>query len=408
MNAPVSHDTLAAVSPELAMVTLGFGNLQQFEFLQRAANCLTQSTLVPAPYRRWNPKTARRDCTEFVENQNAIPNAMVALNMSQRMRADVLMVMQNLNIIEGKPSWSSTFIIAMINTCGRFSTLRYRITDLGEQPMTYNEVKWEGPSGNREKKYYPKEVRLRNLSCVAFCTDIATGETLESPAISIQMAVAENWYGRDGSKWQTMPELMLHYRSAAFFGRLYAPELLMGLRTADELVDMGMLHQSPDGAYVPDGDVPPLSPNGTGAPQSAATTDRPTRPQAKPAAAATSPQGPIDQSTGEIGATASAPSPAPAATPAPSPAPTPAPAPVQEAAAAPASPVCSEGSRKFLLKKFAAHPEALLPALQAAGYTRLDAATPEQIRTIVDKVDAAALDRLTEDQFTAVKARIPR
>jgi len=35
-----------------------------------------------------------------------------------------------------------------------------------------------------------------------------------------------------------MPELMLRYRAAAFFGRLYAPEILMGMQTAEEVADI--------------------------------------------------------------------------------------------------------------------------------------------------------------------------
>ena len=31
---------------------------------------------------------------------------------------------------------------------------------------------------------------------------------------------------------------MLKYRAAAFFGRLYAPEIMMGLYSADEVVDI--------------------------------------------------------------------------------------------------------------------------------------------------------------------------
>jgi hypothetical protein len=34
-------------------------------------------------------------------------------------------VMQHLHIIHGRPSWSSSFIIAMVNCCGRFSPLRF-------------------------------------------------------------------------------------------------------------------------------------------------------------------------------------------------------------------------------------------------------------------------------------------
>jgi hypothetical protein len=54
----------------------------------------------------------------------------------------------------------------------------------------------------------------------------------------MEMAKAEGWIDKTGSKWKTMPELMLKYRAAAFFGRLYAPEIMMGLYSADEIVDI--------------------------------------------------------------------------------------------------------------------------------------------------------------------------
>jgi hypothetical protein len=416
MNAPVRPDALAAASPELAMVTMGFGNMQQFEFMLRAANLLTQSSLVPAAYRKWVPEGGKRNAP-LVENPNAIPNTMIALNMSQRMRADVLMVMQNLNIIEGKPSWASAFIISMINTCGRFRTLRYRIEDLGDKEVTYHEVKWEGPQDNRQKKYYPKTVTIRNLSCVAYTTDIATGEELCAPAVSVEMAVVEGWYGREGSKWQTLTELMLHYRSAAFFGRIYAPELLMGLRTADELVDMGMLQQAPDGIYEP----ADTGAGETGAP-AAAPAPTSMRPQTKSAQAAAPSGGPAQAAQAQSSAAPAAPAATPAAAPTPAaatpaaePAAAPAPAAAPQSAAAPqaaapaaSGPTCSEGSRKFLLKKFAAQPEALLPALNAAGFSALNGSTPEKVKKIVDTCDGAALDGLTEDQFKTVKSQIPR
>jgi hypothetical protein len=54
----------------------------------------------------------------------------------------------------------------------------------------------------------------------------------------MEMAKLEGWLDKPGSKWKTMPELMLKYRAAAFFGRLYAPEIMMGLYSADEVVDI--------------------------------------------------------------------------------------------------------------------------------------------------------------------------
>ncbi len=52
------------------------------------------------------------------------------------------------------------------------------------------------------------------------------------------MAEAEGWSKKSGSKWKTMPELMLSYRAATFFGRMYCPDLLMGMQTQDELQDI--------------------------------------------------------------------------------------------------------------------------------------------------------------------------
>jgi hypothetical protein len=63
-------------------------------------------------------------------------------------------------------------------------------------------------------------------------------EKLEGPKVTMKMANAEGWVSKTGSKWKTMPELMLRYRASAFFGRLYAPEIMMGMQTAEEIQDV--------------------------------------------------------------------------------------------------------------------------------------------------------------------------
>jgi exonuclease I len=35
-----------------------------------------------------------------------------------------------------------------------------------------------------------------------------------------------------------MPELMFRYRAAAFFGRLHTPEIMMGLQSREEVIDV--------------------------------------------------------------------------------------------------------------------------------------------------------------------------
>ncbi len=221
-----------------SMNSVGLLNLEAFELSQRIAKMLASSTLVPEQYRAVIKVKAGKDQQGNMiyrdeENPNGLSNCIIALNMANRMGADPLMVMQNLYLIEGRPAWSSQFIMAAINSCGRFSALRFEIEDLGETEVSYQETSWQ----NRQKQTVTKTVKVQNLSCVAWAIERETGERIESSKITMEMAVKEGWYGKNGSKWQTMPEQMLRYRAASFFGRVYAPELLMGLRSVEEEQD---------------------------------------------------------------------------------------------------------------------------------------------------------------------------
>jgi len=168
-----------------------FGSLDGFEFAQRVAGALSKSTIVPKDY------------------QNNVPNCMVALNLAARTKQDPFMVMQNLDIIHGRPSWNAKFIIAVINSCGKYDSLRFKIEGAGDL-----------------------------MSCVAYATDRSNGEVLESEKITIAMAKTEGWFTRSGSKWPTMPKQMLQYRAASFFARLYCPEILLGMHSSDESADI--------------------------------------------------------------------------------------------------------------------------------------------------------------------------
>lgn len=241
---PDTRKQVAEKEPEIVM---GFGNLQGFELMQRAANVLTNSTLVPTAYRNQKEIKSFGKVTGYEENKPGLANCIVALNMAQRMQADPLMVMQNLHIIEGRPSWSSQFIIAAINSCGRYSPLRFELTEAGEPTeLTYTASEWK----NNNRTEVQKTVTIRHQECVAYAIEKETGERLDSPRVSIQMAIDEGWLTKNGSKWQTMPELMLRYRCASMFGRLYAPELLMGLQTTEETHDYIEAEQDDKGGYV--------------------------------------------------------------------------------------------------------------------------------------------------------------
>lgn len=219
-------------------VTMGFNNLAGFEFMQRTAKMFSASTMVPTAYQAMITK-GFGDRATLEPNPAALANCVIALDMSQRMNANPLMIMQNLHIIEGRPSWSSQFIIAAINNCGKFSPLRFDLQWLDEMDASYSTFEWV----DRKKVEKKHTIRIKNARCVAWAIEKATGERLESAPVTMEMAVAEGWFGKNGSKWKSMPDLMMRYRSAAFFGRIYAPELLMGLPAAEELHDVFSVEQ---------------------------------------------------------------------------------------------------------------------------------------------------------------------
>ena len=87
-----------------------YAGMEAFDNAQRIAKSLASSTLVPQQF----------------QGQQGYANCLVALEIAGRMNLSPLQVMQNLHIIHGRPSWSSQFIIALINGCGRFEPLQYR------------------------------------------------------------------------------------------------------------------------------------------------------------------------------------------------------------------------------------------------------------------------------------------
>ena len=223
-----------------ALSNNGVFQVTNFNEAINAASFLSGSSLVPTDYRRWVPvknqygkAVTNADGTpQLMENPNATSNCLIALNMANRMGYDPLMIMQNLYIIEGRPAWSSQFIIAAINACGKFDPLQFEIVNEGEKEIEYVNIYWE----NGKKLSNKATVKLENLTCIAWATD-KKGNRLQSDKISMEMAVKEGWYQKNGSKWQTMAGQMLRYRAAAFFGRIYAPEILMGIYAADEIRD---------------------------------------------------------------------------------------------------------------------------------------------------------------------------
>jgi len=170
----------------------------KFEHGWRVANMLASSTMVPK---------------HFQEN---VGNCMIALNLSARVGLDPFMLMQKMGIIQGKPALEAQLIISLVNRTGLFTPIDYELTGEGDE-----------------------------MQCYAYATKLSTGKELKGPVVSIDMAKKEGWYGKAGSKWKTMPELMLRYRAASFFCSVYCPEAKLGMLSNEEAHDIKFEKEEP-------------------------------------------------------------------------------------------------------------------------------------------------------------------
>ena len=182
------------VATQQAQPLSAFSSENAFVSVQRMAKALASSTLVPDAYR----------------GEANLGNCIIALELSQRIGASVMAVMQSMVPIHGKPTWSASFLIATVNSCGRFSPMRFR---------------WVGKEGTDE------------WGCRAYAVERDSNLELVGALVNINMAKVEGWYGKSGSKWKTMPEQMLQYRAGAFWCRTYAPEIALGMHTSEEIQD---------------------------------------------------------------------------------------------------------------------------------------------------------------------------
>lgn len=210
-------------------VGFNFLDNEQFATIQRVSAMFAASELVPAMYRVDGKNT----------KEKAISNCMIAIETASRIGASPLMVMQNMYIVQGKPSWSAKFLIATVNACGKYNSMKYRIKSLGTiKDVEYTEYVWNDQERRKVATIKTFQGPIENLECIAYTTEKGSDEVLESVPVTIEMAIKEGWYTKDGSKWKTMTKLMLQYRAATYWTSSYAPELSMGIKTVEEMHDI--------------------------------------------------------------------------------------------------------------------------------------------------------------------------
>lgn len=252
MNNEVKNNGGAMVVAQPQQVGFNFFDAEQFNTMQRVCKLFANSELVPEMYKvKYEPIPANADENTIaairfnnqIAEHKAIANCMIAIEIATRIGASPLMVMQNMTPIYGKPSWSSKFLIATVNTCGRFEPLQFRFTDKGMCGMVdYTDYVWDGRSKKPVAKQFDGR-KIMNIECVAYTTKKGSNDVLESSPVSLVLAIQEGWYTKNGSKWQTMTKQMLMYRAASFWTSAYAPELSMGMRTVEEQQDIYVDYQ---------------------------------------------------------------------------------------------------------------------------------------------------------------------
>ena len=183
--------TLAVVEQTTELTTNSvWENKDSFNQLLRAAQMLSQTSIIPQSY------------------QNKPQDCFVAIEMANRMGVSPMVVMQNMYVVKGKPSWAGQACTMLINSCGKFKDVKHIYTGEKGKP---------------------------NRGCYVTATRISDGSQVDGVEVTMQMAQSEGW--TSNSKWRNMPELMLAYRASAFFARVYCPEAMMGVQTAEEVYD---------------------------------------------------------------------------------------------------------------------------------------------------------------------------
>lgn len=145
-------------------------------------------------------------------------SCLIAIDVARQIGSrSPLFVMQNLFIVKGKPSWSGQYCDAIVRA--NFKKVKVDLSGEGDE------------RGCKVTAYDEND---------NFC---------EGTRITIRMAKQEGWFNKTGSKWQTMPDLMLQYRAFAFFARIHCPDKLLGIHDEFENVDISKIEQRADNPF---------------------------------------------------------------------------------------------------------------------------------------------------------------
>lgn len=181
-----------------------------FTLAQREASALVKANLLP-------------------EALNNVAGAMQVIAMAKSSGIPIFLLAQNVYVVHGRVGLSAVFLVGHANTSPKMEhNLRFEI-----------EGKWP-------------EITATAIGRLAG-DPVGTQRTV---AISMADAREQGWTKKDkngGSKYNTQLSAthMLKYRAGTWWVRENMPEMALGLRTVDELIDIGAAETIPNARPVP-------------------------------------------------------------------------------------------------------------------------------------------------------------
>lgn len=195
---------------EIARVDTGplavFFDKDSFDLCWRSAKLLALSQLVPKRF------------------QGRVEDCFLALSMARSLGVIPMMVMSEIYVVFGTPSMSGKMVAGLVNAAGIFDApLNFRFSE--ERP-----VQWcEAYTTLNGQEY---SVRVEWDAHV-----VASGWDRDKKEKDSDKTVP--------SKWRTMREQMFRYRAASWFGKSFAPQVMLGMQTREELEDeAGMMDRA--------------------------------------------------------------------------------------------------------------------------------------------------------------------
>lgn len=183
-----------------------FFNKDSFDLCWRSAKLISMSQLVPKRF------------------QGKVEDCFLALSMARSLGVIPMMVMSEIYVVFGTPSMSGKMVAGLVNASGLFDDpLNYRFSE--ERPAMWCEA------------YTTRHGREYSVRVEWDAHVVASGWDKDKKEKDSDRTVP--------SKWRTMREQMFRYRSASWFGKAFAPQVMLGMQTREELEDeAGMVDQA--------------------------------------------------------------------------------------------------------------------------------------------------------------------